>query len=48
MKGAAFTRFQTLLLQEKYSELSNQIISYGSCQVPTLGFIVERQQKIEK
>jgi DNA topoisomerase-3 len=46
--GAAFTRFQSLLLQNKYSDLSNSVISYGSCQVPTLGFIVDRQKRIEE
>jgi DNA topoisomerase III len=45
--GAAFTRFQTKLLQSKYSELSEGVVSYGSCQIPTLGFIVARQNKIE-
>ena len=45
--GAAFTRFQTMLLQEKYSEMSSDVVSYGTCQVPTLGFIVERQKRID-
>ncbi|CAF1087006.1 unnamed protein product [Rotaria sordida] len=40
--GAAFTRFQTLRLQRLFGFDSKQIISYGSCQFPTLGFIVER------
>ena len=44
--GAAFTRFQTLRLQSKYDSLKNQIISYGPCQFPTLGFVVERHLKI--
>lgn len=39
--GAAFTRYQTLTLQPMYRVLSN-VISYGSCQFPTLGFVVER------
>lgn len=36
--GAAFTRFQTLRLQKIFPEvLAEQLISYGSCQFPTLG-----------
>ncbi|CAF1077721.1 unnamed protein product, partial [Didymodactylos carnosus] len=46
--GAAFTRFQTLRLQRLYStELKEKVISYGSCQFPTLGFVVERYQQRE-
>lgn len=46
--GAAFTRFQTLRLQKKFETLlSNQVVSYGSCQFPTLGFVVERYKAIE-
>lgn len=40
--GAAFTRFQTLRLQRLFGFDVKQVISYGSCQFPTLGFIVER------
>ncbi|PSN32683.1 DNA topoisomerase 3-alpha [Blattella germanica] len=41
--GAAFTRFQTLRLQQVFPQnLSESLISYGSCQFPTLGFVVER------
>jgi len=43
--GAALTRIQTLKLQEIFEE--KRIISYGSCQIPTLGFIVEREEAIE-
>ncbi|XP_056391516.1 DNA topoisomerase 3-alpha [Hyla sarda] len=46
--GAAFTRFQTLRLQKIFpSVLSSQLISYGSCQFPTLGFVVERFKAIQ-
>jgi DNA topoisomerase-3 len=27
--------------------LSEQLISYGSCQFPTLGFVVERYKRVE-
>ena len=45
--GAAFTRYQTLRLQKRFPEvLSEQLISYGSCQFPTLGFVVQRYNEI--
>lgn len=40
--GAAFTRLQTLSLQSLTPKLAKQILSYGSCQFPTLGFVVDR------
>lgn len=48
--GAAFTRFQTLRLQKKFDEFANGsqgVISYGPCQFPTLGFVVERWARIQ-
>ncbi|CAD5122782.1 DgyrCDS11189 [Dimorphilus gyrociliatus] len=49
--GAAFTRFQTLRLQSAFPQSlggdNNQLISYGSCQFPTLGFVVERYKQVE-
>ncbi len=46
--GAAFTRFQTLRLQQRFAAvLSDKLISYGSCQFPTLGFVVERYKAIQ-
>uniref|UniRef100_A0A0L8FQI7 DNA topoisomerase n=1 Tax=Octopus bimaculoides TaxID=37653 RepID=A0A0L8FQI7_OCTBM len=46
--GAAFTRFQTLRLQKVFPEvLAEHLISYGSCQFPTLGFVVERYKQVE-
>ncbi|KAM3961071.1 LOW QUALITY PROTEIN: topoisomerase 3-alpha [Aphomia sociella] len=46
--GAAFTRFQTLRLQKVFpSTLAEKLISYGSCQFPTLGFVVERYRAIQ-
>eukprot|EP01084_Bolivina_argentea_P022072 41004_1 len=43
--GAAFTRFQTLRIQNKSNIES--VVSYGPCQFPTLGFVVQRWQKRE-
>lgn len=46
--GAAFTRFQTLRLQKIFpTVLTNKLISYGSCQFPALGFVVERFKAIQ-
>lgn len=46
--GAAFTRFQTLLAQKEFPDkLRESLISYGSCQFPTLGFVVERYKAAE-
>jgi DNA topoisomerase-3 len=46
--GAAFTRFQTLRLQKKFDGFTDSgVISYGPCQFPTLGFVVERWARIE-
>lgn len=50
--GASFTRYLTLSLRPvlqrgSLSEtLKSQLISYGSCQFPTLGFIVERYWRV--
>lgn len=46
--GAAITRFQTLRLQRLFPEkIADKLISYGSCQIPTLGFVAERYKEIE-
>jgi DNA topoisomerase III len=45
--GAAFTRFQTMRLQAKFEALKDSVLSYGPCQFPTLGFVVERFLKIK-
>ncbi|KAK5055103.1 hypothetical protein LTR84_012851 [Exophiala bonariae] len=44
--GAAFTRMQTLELQRLSENLKDQTISYGSCQFPTLGFVVDRYNRV--
>ncbi|XP_041363021.1 DNA topoisomerase 3-alpha-like isoform X2 [Gigantopelta aegis] len=46
--GASFTRFQTMRLQKVFPEvLADKLISYGSCQFPTLGFVVERYKQVQ-
>ncbi|KAF6209731.1 hypothetical protein GE061_015480 [Apolygus lucorum] len=46
--GASFTRFQTLRLQRVFPTLAEHLLSYGSCQFPTLGFVVERYLERER
>ncbi|OSD06958.1 prokaryotic type I DNA topoisomerase [Trametes coccinea BRFM310] len=45
--GAAFTRLQTLNLQNRYEALKKELVSYGPCQFPTLGFVVARYNKVK-
>ena len=45
--GAAFTRFQTLRLQKRFQDITS-VVSYGPCQFPTLGFVVERDLAIKR
>ncbi|GMN42283.1 hypothetical protein TIFTF001_011498 [Ficus carica] len=50
--GASFTRFQTMLLRDAFAIDSatddrNLVLSYGPCQFPTLGFIVERYWEVQ-
>ena len=45
--GAAFTRFQTMLLQNRFDETQgNSVISYGPCQFPCMGFVVANHKRI--
>jgi hypothetical protein len=44
--GAAFTRLQTLTLQNEFEGLDG-IMSYGPCQFPTMWFVVQRAKRIE-
>ncbi|PFH53711.1 hypothetical protein AMATHDRAFT_136850 [Amanita thiersii Skay4041] len=46
--GAAFTRMQTLTLQHQVPQLTDAgVISYGPCQFPTLGFVVQRYNQVK-
>mmetsp|Transcript_8842 Transcript_8842/g.25485 ORF Transcript_8842/g.25485 Transcript_8842/m.25485 type:complete len:568 (+) Transcript_8842:189-1892(+) len=45
--GASFTRFLTMRIQRKFDGFNAHVVSYGPCQFPTLGFIVERWDTIE-
>ncbi|MEN2975443.1 MAG: DNA topoisomerase [Candidatus Caldarchaeales archaeon] len=43
--GASFTRLLTSSLRKKGY---NRLISWGSCQIPTLNYIVEREEKVRE
>lgn len=45
--GSAFTRLQTLSLGPCVKE-ERRIVSFGPCQIPTLGFVVERARERER
>lgn len=45
--GAAFTRLQTMQLRSQ-PELEGLVISYGPCQFPTLGFVVDHYKRVQE
>ncbi|KAH8909523.1 prokaryotic type I DNA topoisomerase [Coniochaeta sp. PMI_546] len=45
--GFAFTRFLTNNLRPLGGPLSGMVLSYGSCQFPTLGFVVDRYFRVK-
>ncbi|KAK7005830.1 DNA topoisomerase 3 [Favolaschia claudopus] len=45
--GAAFTRMQTKTLQDSIAQVDKGIVSYGPCQFPTLGFVVQRWLQVK-
>ena len=52
--GAALTRFQTMRFQDQFPDIlgvdapdGSKVISYGSCQFPTLGFVVDRMLEVK-
>lgn len=45
--GSSMTRFMTIKYKDKI-DTSAKVLSYGPCQMPTLGFIVERYNRIER
>ncbi|KAJ3569230.1 hypothetical protein NPX13_g6151 [Xylaria arbuscula] len=44
--GYAFTRFLTTNLKSLGGPFQNLLLSYGSCQFPTLGFVVDRYFRV--
>ncbi|KAH8673636.1 DNA topoisomerase [Xylariales sp. PMI_506] len=45
--GYVFTRFISNNLKSMGEPLANRVISYGSCQFPTLGFVVDRYFRVK-
>ncbi|KEY70272.1 hypothetical protein S7711_04380 [Stachybotrys chartarum IBT 7711] len=45
--GYAFTRFMTNSLRPLGGPMENMTLSYGSCQFPTLGFVVDRYFRVK-
>ena len=44
--GCAFTRYQTITFAKGF-QAKQMVISYGPCQMPTLGFVVDRYLEIK-
>ncbi|ODV89548.1 hypothetical protein CANCADRAFT_140658 [Tortispora caseinolytica NRRL Y-17796] len=45
--GAIFTRYLTLQLRNVCQVLNERLISFGTCQFPTLGFVVDRYNRVK-
>jgi len=45
--GAVFTRFQTMFMRRHCPVVDQKVVSFGPCQFPTLGFVVERSWAVE-
>ncbi|KAJ3413012.1 hypothetical protein HDV05_008603 [Chytridiales sp. JEL 0842] len=46
--GAAFSRFQTLGLRPHFHQFNEKsLISFGTCQFPTLGFVVDQFERVK-
>ncbi|KAL0212893.1 hypothetical protein RCL1_006519 [Eukaryota sp. TZLM3-RCL] len=45
--GVSFSRFQTDFLKGRF-QLDSTMISFGPCQTPCLGFVVDQEDKIKK
>ena len=43
--GVAFTRFLTHHCHDHFKRLGSSTVSYGPCQTPTLGFVVQRHEE---
>ncbi|KAI8870784.1 prokaryotic type I DNA topoisomerase [Ramicandelaber brevisporus] len=46
--GFALTRFQTRYLQNIFPQLNQKVISFGTCQFPTMGFVVDQYLKVKR
>ncbi|KAL3895781.1 MAG: hypothetical protein SGCHY_004491 [Lobulomycetales sp.] len=46
--GASFTRLQTLKMQNSHAMLDKKVLSFGTCQFPTLGFVVDQFLKAKE
>lgn len=40
--GAIFTRLQTMFIKDRFGLGKGEVVSYGGCQFPTLGFVVDQ------
>jgi DNA topoisomerase-3 len=44
--GCAFTRYQSVAFSKYFQFKDHSVLSYGPCQIPTLGFVVNRYLEI--